>query len=94
LIISSKGISEPLPERRVVYEGALMILPGLAFDKSGARIGYGGGFYDRFLEKYPESASCKISLAYDFQVYDQLEIEDFDERVDGIITEKRIIQIN
>lgn len=67
-----------------MYEG-LMILPGLAFDKKHHRIGYGGGFYDRYLTEHPDF--MKLALCYDFQVFDVIETEEFDVPVDVIITE-------
>ncbi len=62
----------------------LIIVPGLVFDKKGYRIGYGGGYYDRYLQMYQGS---KISLAYSFQTTDSLPHEEFDIPVDQIITE-------
>lgn len=62
----------------------LIIVPGLVFDKRGYRIGYGGGYYDRYLQTYQGS---KISLAYSFQTTDTLPHEEFDIPVDQIITE-------
>ncbi|KZE66425.1 5-formyltetrahydrofolate cyclo-ligase [Fictibacillus phosphorivorans] len=62
----------------------LIIVPGLVFDKTGYRIGYGGGYYDRYLYAY---SGQKISLAYTFQTTDKLPHEEFDIPVDQIITE-------
>ena len=60
-----------------------VIVPGVAFDKSGGRLGMGGGYYDRFL---PLAVNAKkIALAYKFQVIDSLPIEDFDAKIDFII---------
>ena len=70
---------------------ALMIMPGLAFDTAGSRIGYGGGFYDRYIAE-SSHGFVKAALCYDFQVFDELECEEHDERTDIIITEKRIIK--
>jgi len=69
----------------------LIIVPGLAFTHEGYRIGYGGGFYDRFLSN-SESITC--SLAYDFQLYDELPVKDFDIPVDYLITESGIKPTN
>ncbi|KEH97840.1 5-formyltetrahydrofolate cyclo-ligase [Clostridium massiliodielmoense] len=64
----------------------LILMPGVAFDENGGRIGYGGGFYDRFLNKI-DSRIPKIALAYDFQVFENIPCEEHDIKVDGIITD-------
>ena len=88
---SSIGLMEPKYYCEVVDEpNAIMIIPGAAFDRTGNRIGYGGGYYDRFLAKEPNHK--KIALAYDFQIYDILPMEKHDIKVDEIITEKEIIK--
>jgi len=87
------GIFEPVPnpERLVLQEKAeLIIVPGVAFDLSLNRIGYGKGYYDSFLAKAPESM-LKIALAYDFQLLESIPTGDNDIKMDMIITEKRII---
>lgn len=88
-----KGILEPkeLEERKwqASEANALMILPGAAFDKKGHRIGYGGGYYDRFIEN-SNFAGIKMALAYSFQVEDEIFFEVHDEKVDLIITENEI----
>lgn len=66
----------------------LVIMPGVAFDKERGRIGYGGGFYDRFLKTMDENIP-KIALGYDFQIYDVVPIEEFDVKPDKIITPHR-----
>lgn len=68
----------------------LIIVPGVAFDREGYRIGYGGGYYDRFLSKLGHIP--KISLAFDMQLIDKVPREDFDIPVDYIITETQIIK--
>lgn len=65
------------------------IIPGLAFDKNGNRIGYGHGYYDKFLESIKTPI---IALAYDFQLTDDLISEWHDIKVDKIITEKGVIE--
>ena len=72
-----------------------MLLPGAVFDRKGNRIGYGGGFYDRWLAKWNRFESGnpavleKIGLAYGLQVVKALPAEPFDQRVDRVITEKQ-----
>ena len=68
----------------------LVLVPGVVFAKNGYRVGYGGGYYDRFLAKLDPSVP-KISLGFDFQIVDKVPIESFDIPVDSIITEKRIV---
>ncbi|QGU95685.1 5-formyltetrahydrofolate cyclo-ligase [Clostridium bovifaecis] len=63
----------------------LILMPGVAFDESGGRIGYGGAFYDRFL-KNTSLKTLKIALAYDFQIFDKVPMEEHDIKIDGIIT--------
>lgn len=72
----------------------LMLLPGLAFDPAGNRVGYGAGYYDRYLMGKNKDAFCKLALAYDFQMIDQIQAESFDVKVDSIITPQRSINCN
>ena len=66
-----------------------VIVPGLAFDKNGGRLGMGGGFYDRFL---PQAVNAvKIALAYDFQLDDSLPLETHDAKIDAILTTERSV---
>ena len=67
----------------------LWIVPGVAFDTEGNRLGFGGGFFDRLMEG---TKGFKIGLAFDFQVVDELPTADTDQPVHRIITEKRTIQ--
>ena len=66
----------------------LLVVPGIVYSKTGFRIGYGGGYYDRFLLNYKGNT---ISLAFDFQVNEEVESEIFDLPVDLIITNKEMI---
>lgn len=94
LTLSTYGILEPKPEfiRPVSYQEIdLVLTPGLVFDLFGYRIGYGGGFYDRFLgevDPRPET----VALAFDLQVFAEVLPHDrYDIPVDQIVTEKRTI---
>jgi 5-formyltetrahydrofolate cyclo-ligase len=69
----------------------LLIIPGIAFDLQGSRIGYGKGYYDRFLSS--RKAKYVIGLAYEAQVVNEIPNNDYDIPVNIIITEKRTIQI-
>lgn len=89
LIPGCMGIPEPAPECIPVdCPEAPVITPGLAFSPDGARIGYGGGFYDRFFEAEPKHR--RVALAYGFQVLPDIPYEPFDKRIDMIITENRV----
>jgi len=68
----------------------IIILPGSVFDESGGRMGYGGGYYDRFVSlKAPQAH--RVGLCYELQMVVEAPLEDHDERMDTIVTEKRII---
>lgn len=85
------GISEPRPQyqKRVdPKEVDLWVIPGVAFDLVGNRLGFGGGYYDRLLSG---TSGKKVGLAFEFQVVDRLPIEPTDHPVDQIITETRTI---
>jgi len=74
---SAFGAPEPVENSPVARdETALVLVPGIAFDRRGHRLGYGGGYYDRFLAREPEHPT--ISLCYDFQLLPHLEAEPHD----------------
>ena len=80
------NITEPIEDGPVADDAtALVLMPGLAFDREGRRVGYGGGYYDRFLEKEPDHPL--VALCYDFQLVDHLEVEAHDVPVDVVITD-------
>jgi 5-formyltetrahydrofolate cyclo-ligase len=87
------GIPEPIPahcEKLRLEELELIIVPGLAFDQRGYRIGYGGGYYDRFLSHLTTEVDT-LSLAFSFQVLKRQELlpnDSFDIPVDSIMTEQ------
>lgn len=78
------GIPEPIADGPVATdETALVLMPGLAFDPQGNRMGYGGGFYDKFLEAEPNHPT--VALCYDFQILPHLDTEDHDIPVDLVL---------
>lgn len=90
--IGKYGISEPLGER--FYKNIdVIIVPGVAFNRNGDRIGFGKGYYDRFLSEGIYKNSLKIALAYDFQINDEFSGEDFDIKMNIIITDKEVIVV-
>jgi 5-formyltetrahydrofolate cyclo-ligase len=87
----------PEPKEELAVSGALpaesldlIILPGSVFDERGGRFGYGGGYYDRLLAQVPEAG--RIALAYEMQIVQKLPLQDHDELLDMIVTEKRLIR--
>ena len=72
----------------------LLLLPGLAFDLKGNRIGYGAGYYDKYLASYPEDTFYKIALAFEFQLMEEIPSEEYDRKADAIITPKELMYIN
>jgi len=89
---STFGIMEPRKEcvrPREHTETDAAIVPGIAFDTAGHRIGYGGGYYDRFLAAFHGTT---IALAYELQIYESIPAEPHDRRVGFIVTENRIIE--
>lgn len=82
-------LEPPTQSPAVLTKKALMVMPGLVFDTTRNRIGYGGGFYDRYLEK---KTSDKIALAFDFQVLSEIiPTSNKDVKPDTIITESQMI---
>ncbi len=81
---SSYGIPEPIDNAPVADDTtALVLMPGLAFTKSGDRIGYGGGFYDKFLSGEPNHPT--VALCYEFQIVDTIPTEENDIPVDLVL---------
>lgn len=84
------GVMAPKEQRPVAPEMIdAVIVPGVGFDRKGNRLGYGGGFYDRFLPKLRSDAK-KIAVCYDFQLFDALTPEPWDTPVDIVITDSGI----
>lgn len=78
------NIPEPVCDGPIARDpNALVLMPGLAFDAAGHRIGYGGGFYDRFLQQEPNHPT--LALCYDFQMLSHLETEEHDIPVDCVL---------
>jgi 5-formyltetrahydrofolate cyclo-ligase len=73
-------------------EADIIVIPGVAFDLSGRRIGYGKGYYDRALHQL-EGKGRLVGLCYDFQIVGEIPGEPHDVRMDMIITERRVIRL-
>ncbi|GAB6191859.1 5-formyltetrahydrofolate cyclo-ligase [Desulfocastanea catecholica] len=67
-----------------------ILLPGSVFDLRGGRFGYGGGYYDRFLDKVP--TATRIGLAFDLQIIEKAPLQEHDELLDFVVTESRVIR--
>ena len=86
------GIKEPgpwCPKAPAPFKDTLVLMPGIAFDRNGARAGYGGGYYDTYLEGHAEC--IKAALAYSVQIAPEIPAAPADIKVDMIVTEKELI---
>ena len=91
LVESSRGLWEPDPARAVPVDDTaldLVLVPGIAFDRRGWRIGFGAGLYDRFLARVDMP---RVALAFSLQILDSLPVEPHDEPVDWVVTEGETI---
>ena len=90
LIVNKYGIPEP-KKTNIVYPDIILI-PMVAFDKNLNRLGYGGGYYDRIIEKLMKKKNfLKIGLAFSKQKINNLSISKYDKKMDYIVTEKYIL---
>lgn len=85
------GILEPGEHTKEAHEKGLILMPGLAFDEKGGRMGYGGGFYDKYLARYPYHTTA--AWMYDIQQVDDVPMEEHDHRIDYLISPKRGVQV-
>ena len=91
LIINEYGIPEPV-SNKIRYPDILLV-PLVAFDNELNRIGYGGGFYDRYIKKIKKKKKIiTIGLAFSFQKVKKIQTNKFDIKLDFIVTEKKRIQ--
>ncbi len=81
------NIPEPIANEPIADdETALILMPGLAFDPQGHRCGYGGGFYDRWLEQHPGHPT--LALCYGFQMFEHLDTDSHDIPVDFVLSQE------
>ena len=91
LSVNKYGIPEP-SKNKISYPN-IIIIPMVAFDKFNYRIGYGGGYYDRYLDKIGKNFFfISIGFAFSFQKVDRISKSNYDKKLNYIITEKNIIQ--
>ena len=89
--INKYGIVEPISSKKIYPD--IIFVPLVAFDDDLNRLGYGGGFYDRYLEKMMKIKKIlKIGLGFSYQELKKIPINKYDKKLDLIITEKKIIQ--
>ena len=87
LIINKFGIPEPISN--IIKYPDVLLIPLVAFDKNFNRVGYGGGFYDRYLKRIKKMKKIlTIGLAYSYQKVKQIPVNEYDIKLDFIITEK------
>ena len=89
------GIPEPHPRRCALTEHAvidLILMPGLAFDQQGGRLGYGRGYYDRLLSKWGGALPPLVALAFEAQLVPVVACDAHDKRVDAVLTEQRFLR--
>ena len=93
LVAGSYGIREPAEDEVWPLEAIdLIVVPALAFDRSGVRLGRGGGFYDRFLA-HPQVEAVKCGLAFDEQLVEALPADAHDWPVDMLVTDKEVLRL-
>jgi 5-formyltetrahydrofolate cyclo-ligase len=91
------GIREPNPsttEAAALDAIAIVLVPGLAYDPAGGRLGYGGGFYDRFFERFERAGlqmPMKMGVCYNRQMIEHVPMESHDYAVDAVVTEQGIV---
>jgi len=91
LRINKFGIPEPISSK--IFYPDILLVPLVAFDSRLNRLGYGGGYYDRYFEKLEKIKKVvKIGLAFSFQKISSIPINQYDKRLDFIITEKEILR--
>ena len=92
------GILEPVSNEFIdvkdINDRVEMLIPGLCFDIKGRRIGYGGGYYDRYLTKCPKDKFHITALACEYQMFESLPFNENDKTVNLIVTENRCIEID
>ena len=89
--INKYGILEPISSKKIYPD--ILFIPLVAFDKNLNRLGYGGGFYDRYLERIEKIKKIvKIGIAFSYQKVKKIPTSNYDKKLDYIITEKEIIR--
>ena len=88
------SVPEPAAPRWVAAEDVdLALVPGLAFDAAGGRLGHGGGYYDRLLARAEPRIACRAGIAWACQIVDRVPTGPHDVRMDWVVTEKEIRRV-
>ena len=89
LKVNRYGFLEPVNKKKITYP-RIILVPLLAYDSNKNRLGYGAGYYDRFInnQQKKNSGIITIGLAFSFQKYKKIPISKFDKKLDYILTEK------
>ena len=90
---SRRGLLEPEPRLTELADASaaeLILVPGLAFDPRGGRLGLGGGYYDRFLAT---TDGVRLGLAFEWQLLSRIPVQQHDQGVDAIVTELRVLEV-
>ena len=91
LKINKFGIPEPVSSK--IFYPDILLVPLVAYDSSLNRLGYGGGYYDRYIEKIEKIKKViKIGLAFSYQKINTIPLDKFDKKLDFLITEKEILK--
>jgi 5-formyltetrahydrofolate cyclo-ligase len=98
LVFGIFGLLEPGPDlpELAAHEIDLFMVPGLAFDKRGARIGYGGGYYDElaaYVHAHPDATTARfVGYSFDFQLVETCPSGEWDVPLDTIVTDERVVR--
>ena len=98
LVFGIFGLLEPRPDAPEVaaHEIDLFMVPGLAFDHRGARVGYGGGYYDElaaYVRAHPDATNARfVGLGFDFQLVDACPTGEWDVPLDCVVTDERVVR--
>lgn len=86
--LGAYNIMEPTSDCEVEpNEGDLMLVPGIVFDQKGYRIGYGGGYYDRYMSRFAAVDYNRLGVCYANQLVEAIDVEAFDQKVDRVVCE-------
>jgi len=93
MVVGPSRILEPEEKQWIpADELDLMLVPGVAFDSLGGRVGHGGGHYDRILGRARSGMPFTVGLGFEFQIFDRVPTDESDVRMDVVVTEKRVIR--